>query len=185
MLTITVPAVDFWDEVNQEFIPTEETTIVLEHSLVSLSKWEAIWEKPFLKNEPKTSEETLSYIQTMSVGDDIPLDVCLRLSNANLLEINSYIESKMTATWFNDKAVTRTVQREVITAEVIYYWMGALQIPFECETWHLNRLITLIKVINQKNASNSDTKNKPLTKNDLASRRALNEARRAQYQTSG
>lgn len=185
MLTITVEGVESFDAETEQFVTTEDVTLKLEHSLLSLSKWESKWEKPFLSTEKKTSEETYGYIQAMSIGDEIPMGVCLRLSQQNLSDINDYIEAKMTATWFNDKEKTVPGRRETITAEVIYYWMVSLQIPFECETWHLNRLITLIKVINQKNADATNTKKRAPTRNDLAARRALNEARRQQHSTSG
>lgn len=180
MLTITIPAVDDFDEASNEFISSSETTIELEHSLVSLSKWESIWEKPFLGPEPKTNEETLGYVEAMTLTPNIPPEVFRGLSRENLEQVNDYIDAKMSATWFTEKPDQRK-PREIITSEVIYYWMISLSIPFECESWHLNRLFTLIKVCNQKNAPE-----KKMSKKDLMARnRALNEERKAKLKTNG
>lgn len=184
MLTITVPGRESFDNETQMFVTEDSVVLKLEHSLVSLSKWEAKWEKPFLTNEKKSTEETYGYIQAMSIDDEIPLEVCHRLTDDNLKQINGYIESKMTATWFNDNKSTRP-SREIITAELIYHWMFALQIPIECENWHFGRLITLIKVINEKNAEATNSKKRPPTRSDIDRRRALVEARRREYGTSG
>ena len=180
MLTIVVPGVEMFDEGAQEFVTKDDVTLELEHSLVSLSKWESIHEKPFLGKDEKSTEEVLSYIKCMTLTPDIPEEVFLKLSEDNLAAINSHIDSKMTATWFNDApGAPRT--RDVITAELIYYWMIIFQIPFECEKWHLNRLFTLIRVCNVKQA-----KPKKLSRAELAERnRALNAQRRAQLGSKG
>lgn len=180
MLQITVPASEQWDEAKQEFVITKEQTLQLEHSLVSLSKWESKWNKAFLTDKEKTTEETLDYIKCMTLTQNVDPNVYRCLSNDNIRQINNYIESPMTATYFSeDKNVKRS--REVVTSELIYYWMFALTIPKECEKWHLNRLLTLIKVFNIKNQPP-----KKRSKRDIASHyAALNEARRKKLNTKG
>lgn len=180
MLSITVPGDEFFDDSSQEFVTVGEVPLVLEHSLTSLSKWESLWEKPFLGKDEKSTEEINSYIQCMCLTPDVPPEVFARLSQRNLQEINEYLNAKMTATWF--KEVTNTkASSEIITAELIYYWMVEFQIPFECQDWHLNRLFTLIKVVNIKR---SPTKKMPRA--DLAAqRRELNAKRRAEMGSKG
>lgn len=180
MLKITIPAVDEFDDDRQVFIESEEVTMELEHSLISLSKWEAIWEKPFLSHEQHTDEQALSYIQMMTLTPNIAPDVYQRLTDDNLQQINAYINAKMSATWFTDKAGPRN--RDIITAEVIYHWMFSASIALECENWHLNKLFTLIKVFNEKN---SPEKNKMNKKDLLKRNRELNAQRQAQHNTSG
>ena len=155
MLRITIPAVEQWDEVKQEFVFTKEQTLSLEHSLVSLSKWESKWCKAFLTKQDKTSEETLDYIKFMTLTQNVDPEVYNYLTNGNISEINEYIEAPMTATYFSDEKTVKT-SREQVTAELIYYWMIALNIPFECQKWHLNRLLTLIKVCNIKSATKEE-----------------------------
>jgi hypothetical protein len=162
------------------FVMTDDVVLNLEHSLVSLSKWESAWEKPFLTRESKTTEEVLGYVQAMSLGDEIPLEVLHRLTGENFHAINQYIETKMTATWFREIPQPRSGVPDIITAEVIYHWIVSLQLDWECQYWHLNRLITLVKTINEKNKAASDTKKKSPTTSDLADRRALMERRRAE-----
>lgn len=180
MLTIVVPGVELFDETANEFKTSEDFVLDLEHSLVSLSKWESIVEKPFLGPDEKTTEEILKYIECMAISTGVPSDVYLRLTNENIEAINSYINAKMTATWFNDEK-NPSRSREIVTAELIYYWMLTASIPFECEKWHLNRLFTLIRVCSLKN-----NPGKKLGRRDLAAQRtALNEQRRAQLNTRG
>lgn len=185
MLTITVPGVESFNDETQEFVTTDDTVLKLEHSLVSLSKWESKWEKPFLTGDPKTTEQVLDYFQAMSLDGEIPTEVLARLTDENLHALNQYIEAKMTATWFNETQKARPGSSETVTAEIIYHWMTALQIDWECQYWHLNRLITLVKTINEKNKAASDTKKKAPTTSDLANRRALMEKRRAEASGRG
>ena len=180
MLQITIPAVEQWDENKQEFVYTREQTLQLEHSLVSLSKWESKWCKAFLTKQDKTVEETLDYIRCMTITQNVNPGVYRYLTNGNVDEINRYIEAPMTATYFSDDGNSRT-NNEQITAELIYYWMIALNIPLECQKWHLNRLLTLVRVCNIKNQPPQKR-----SKKDIMSRNAaLNAARRKQLNTKG
>jgi hypothetical protein len=184
MLKFTIPASESYDEVTKEFIYAEEVTLELEHSLVSLSKWEASWEKPFLGPEEKTTEETLSYIYFMTLTPDVSPEIIQRLTNDHMKQINNYIDAKMSATTFNERVKQNTGRsREIITAELIYYWMIAHSIPFECRHWHLNQLFTLIKVCNAKNEPPGKNK---MSKSEMISQRSkLNAERKAKLQTSG
>lgn len=180
MLRITVPGVEHFDDSAQEFITQGDVVLELEHSLVSLSKWEQKFEKPFLGDGDKTVDEVVGYIKAMTLTSDVPDEVFEKLSEENVTSINNYIDAKMTATWFHEPpGAPRT--RDVITSEVIYYWMITFQIPFECQEWHLNRLFTLIRVCNIKQA-----KPKKMSRAEIAARnRELNAQRKSQLGTRG
>jgi len=180
VLTIVIPGGELFNELTNEFANFEDLTLELEHSLVSLSKWEAKFEKPFLTKETKSDEEVFAYIEFMILNPKISPEVIFHLSSENIEAINKYIDAKMTATWFTETQ-TPSTSREVITAELIYYWMISFRIPIEFENWHLNRLFTLIKVFNVKNAPP-----KKMSKSEIAARnRDLNAQRRAQFGTRG
>lgn len=180
MLTILVPAREFWDDKNEIFVNSAETTLHLEHSLLSISKWEAKWQKPFLTKDQKTNEEALDYIRCMTLTQNVRPEVYKALSRENYKAIDDYISSPMTATWFREDN-SRKSSGEQITSELIYYWMVALNIPFECQKWHLNRLLTLIRICNVKNQPP-----KKYSKRDLMSRNtALNAARKKQLHNRG
>ena len=180
MLQIVIPGGELWDESKQEFVYGKEQVLQLEHSLVSLSKWESKWCKVFLSKEDKTTEETMDYIKCMTITPNVNPDIYNRLSRENIKEIEEYITSPMTATYFSKERGGKS-NSEQVTSELIYYWMIALNIPFECQKWHLNRLLTLIKVCNVKNQPP-----KKMSKRDIMSRNAaLNAARRQQLNTKG
>lgn len=181
MLKITVPNKEYFDQSTSEFVMMPEVRLDLEHSLVSLSKWESEFEKPFLSNDPKTAEETLGYLRAMTLTEDVSPDVYPRIPPEVINEINDYIGAKMSATWFTEAPGTAKRSGEIITSEIIYYWMSALSISFDCDTWNLNRLFTLIKVTNQKNAPAK----KMGRAEQLAQQRQLNAQRQAQYGTAG
>lgn len=180
MLVIRVGETESYDESTSEFVKEGGVILELEHSLLSLSKWESIYEKPFLGKDPKTEEEVLGYVKCMILDHDFPPEVLHQLSRENFESINAHIEAKMTGTWFAE-APGAPKTRDVITSELIYYWMTVFQIPFECEKWHLNRLFTLIRVCNIK-----QDKPKKMSRGELAARnRELNAQRRAQLGTTG
>ena len=179
MLEIIIPGREHYDETSMEFIQTQDKCLRLEHSLVSISKWESKWNKPFLSNSEMTVEELIDYIRCMTITPNVDDDVYKRVTEQNIREINEYIDSPMTATTFNN--TNNTPSREIITSEIIYYWMITFNIPFECEKWHLNRLLTLIKVCNVKN-----NPPKKMGKQELLNRnKMLNAERKKRLNTSG
>lgn len=181
MLQIIIPEREVYDETHNEFLMIKETKLQLEHSLISLSKWESKWCKPFLSETPKTSEENVDYVRCMTINQGVDPNVYYGITPAQIKEISDYINAPMTATWFSEDKKNAKKNKEVITNELIYYWMVALQIPFECEKWHINRLLTLIRVCNIKNEPP-----KKMSKHDLMSRnKSLNAARKAASHSRG
>lgn len=183
MLTITVPAAEFWDEIHEEFIYKKEQTLQLEHSLVSLSKWESKWNKAFLGKESKTNEEILDYIRCMTLTQNVDPEVYSRLSDENYSAINAYIEAPMTATVFRESNKTKKKKNsdKVITSELIYYWMISYNIPVEFQKWHLNRLLALIRVCNDENTPPEKMSNRERA--ELWSK--INEERKKKLNTKG
>jgi len=176
MLEVTVYMGESYDEEAARFVGTDPVYVHLEHFLVSLSKWESVWEESFLKQNEKTHQQTVSYVAMMLL-DKISDDVFGKLVEKHIPEINEYITSKQTATTVpTDPSAPQN--RETVTAELIYYWMIELGIPMECQHWHLNRLLMLIRVVNFKR----DPKTKKMSTKD---RRALNRARRQKLNTRG
>lgn len=179
MLTITIPSRELYDEKNQMFFNTKEQTLRLEHSLVSISKWESKWRKAFLKKDEKTNEEIIDYIKCMTITQNVDPNIYNFLTRSNINEIIEYIDNPMTATTFANNENNNS--REVITSELIYYWMISFNIPMECQRWHLNRLLTLIRVCSIKN-----TPPKKMNKREVANRYAkLNAARRNKMNSKG
>lgn len=183
MIQINIPPVEeMYNEVDGSFLSFKGQTIVLEHSLVSISKWEAKWHKFFFSKDPKTKEETMSYIKCMTITQNVNPNAYNFLSSENFNEINAYINDPMTATIISEsKKQASGFSREQISSELIYYWMISLNIPFECQRWHINRLLTLIKICMIKNQPP-----KKMGKRELMARNhSLNAARRAKLGTKG
>ena len=182
MLVIEVGGEEFFNEETQEFTTVGSTEVELEHSLVSLSKWESKWQIPFMGDQEKTDEMLLDYIKCMILTPGDPDEIVAQFSQSNVTEIQDYIQSPQTATTFGkEKPGSTRGPKEIITAELIYYWMTAFQIPFECQHWHLNRLFTLIRVANVKNS-----KTEKMPRHEQARQyRDLNEERKRKLGTKG
>lgn len=180
MLHIVIPEREYYDYSSQEFVYVKEQKLILEHSLISISKWESKWKKPFLDKKPKTAEESMDYIRCMSLTKDVDPLTLQWIPPSTYQQINDYIDDTMTATWFNERN-QKSANSPVITSELIYYWMVAFHIPFECEKWHLNRLLTLIKVCELKNSPKKRMKRKDI----YARNAALNAARKRSMGTNG
>ena len=180
MLKIETPETELWDEYNQRFILVKKQTLFLEHSLISLSRWESNWEKPFLKrNDKKTLVETIDYVRCMTINNNVDPNVYRVLTADNINAINAYVNAKKTATIVYEDKHRST--GETVTSELIYYWMVSLGIPFECQKWHLNRLLTLIRVCNVKNSPG-----KKMGRNALLNRyTSLNKKRREAMHSNG
>lgn len=179
---VTIPPIEIgFNAETNEFIYTKKTTLQLEHSLVSLSKWESKWHKPFLSSTDLTNEETLDYIRCMTITQNVDPNCYLGITDDILDDIIKYIDNPMTATWFSGKEERGRLNGQIVTNEIIYYWMVTLNIPFQCEKWHLNRLLTLIRVINSKNGPQ-----KKMTNNEqIRMYHDLNEMRKKKFNTRG
>ena len=179
MLEIEVPGREFYDEERNEFFQTKPVTLRLEHSLVSISKWESKWRKPFLTKERHTLEETRDYVRCMTLNQNVDPQVYNALTNENVEQVAEYISAELTATTIHDS--TATPSREIITSELMYYWIVAYNIPIEVQKWHLSRFLTLVRICSIKNAPS-----KKMSKRAILSRNAkLNEARRKRLGTRG
>ena len=194
MLTLTIPGKQNWDPVKQEFLYTAPVELKLEHSLLSLAKWESKWHIPFLSNAgAMTREQGLDYLRCMTVSKGVPPEVYTRLTREQCDALNAYMNDPATATWFRGErkpnepppADTRPRRRTgsgtETTAEVIYSQMFQLGIPKECEKWHLNRLLTLIRVCQES----QNPPKKMRSREWAAERKALNEKRKAKMHTRG
>jgi len=179
VLKITIPASEAYDEVKEEFVTLNEQNLQLEHSLVSISKWESKWEKPFLSKTPKTTEEAIDYIRCMTLTQNVDPAVYRFINNDIITRIYKYIEAPMTATTISNR--WGHPSKEVITAEIIYYYMITFGIPFECQKWHLNRLLTLIRVCDIKSRHPRKMRQSELRRRNTA----LNAARRKRLNTKG
>lgn len=182
MLHVVIPFTEFFDEINNEFITIKEQRLTLEHSLVSLSKWESKWSKPFLSKERMTEQESLDYIRCMTLTENVPDEAYQAIPDSVIKTVSEYIAKPMTATWFSeDSKKGKKNTAKIVTAERIYYWMIALNIPVEFENWHLNRLLTLIRVCDEENKPAKKRSQQSILK-DYA---ALNAARRQKLNTRG
>lgn len=178
MLELELPGAEWFNDETQEFQYTNPASLRLEHSLVSISKWESNWKKPFLSNEDKTVEETIDYVRCMTVNQNVNPEVYNRLGNREIEKINQYIQEDRTATTFstNEKA-----SRRVVTSELIYFWMAQYNIPMECQKWHFSRLMTLLRIASIENAP----KKKMSRRAVMNQNRSLNAARRKAMKTKG
>lgn len=184
MLEVVIPGDEVYIEATNSFTEgTKDVRLQLEHSLISLKKWESKWHKPFLGKEDKTYEEVIDYIRCMTINKVADPDVYFRIPKSVIGEINRYITDDMTATWFSNNTTVGASKskNEIITNEIIYYWMIELGIPPEYQKWHLNQLLTLIKVVSIKKSP----KKKMSRKEEAQQRAALNAARRAKYHSKG
>lgn len=171
---------EYFDEKESRFIQKKPTVVKLEHSLKAISKWESKWKKPFLSNKEVTREQTIDYIRCMEITNQVDSDIFNYMTPAQIEQVDAYIQDAMTATTINRKGPQRP-SREVITSEVIYFWMIQHGIPPEYDKWHLNRLLTLIEVCSIKGGPQQ----KMGRKEQMAQQRALNAARQAKYKTKG
>lgn len=179
MLTLHLPEKEFFNEQTSEIFTMKAKTLVLEHSLVSLSKWEQRWQKPFLAKGDKTRDETLSYIKCMTITQKVDPNIFTMYEEELREAVMEYIEKPMTATIINEN--DSKINNDIITSEIIYFWMIQFNIPFECQKWNLNRLLTLIRVCSLKLQ-----KGKRMSRSEIVKRnRDLNSQRRKKLGTKG
>ena len=179
VLTIVVPGGEAFNEAESQFITVKGRELQLEHSLVSISKWESKWKKSFIATTNKTDAEIKDYVRCMTISQNVDPNIYKMLTRKNIEVINKYINDPMTATTFKKK--NGSAASQIITSEIIYYWMISLEIPMECQKWHLNRLLTLIRVCDEKNQPGK----KMSTKDIMRQNRSLNAARKARHGTRG
>lgn len=180
MIQLTIGEGEYYDEEKEHFVTVKPVTVRLEHSLKSLAKWESKWKKPFLSDKPVTREEGIDYIRCMEVTGQVDPSIFQYVTQEQQDKVNEYINDKMTATTINRRGPQKK-SREIITAEIIYFWMIQHGIPPEYERWHLNRLLTLIEVCSVKGGPQK----KMSPKEQMAEQRAINAARKAKYKTKG
>ena len=186
MLSIEIPERRLFDETTEEFITIKATKLQMEHSLLSLKKWESKWHKAFLKKEEKTEEELYDYMRCMTLTPNVDPLIFRFMDSETAKKITDYIEDPMTATIIHQSDGAPIKKGDVVTAELFYYWMITLNIPVEFQKWHLNQLITLINVIGIKNANQKPRKLSAAEQRaEIAKRDALNEQRKAKYKTRG
>ncbi len=180
MLSITLPAVELYDESTNSFSYINGQTVMLEHSLVSISKWESTWKEPFLSDKAKTRAQTVDYIKCMTITQNVNPILYQNLSKETVDKVQAYMNNSMTATWFSKKENERQTRGRVVTSELIYYWMIESGIPMECQKWHINRLMTLIQVCNEERKAADPNNHKKMNPREMArSRSALNAQRKA------
>lgn len=179
-ITITIPKTELWDPIKEEFINIKEQSLVMEHSLLSVDKWESKWGKPYLSSDNKTALEVIDYLRCMTITKNVDPNVYFAIPEKELKRINEYIMNPMTATTFNDRN-DRRGRREIITSEIIYWQMTQLNIPMEWEKRHLNKLLTLIKVAAIKSQAPQKMSKAEIAKQN----RMLNAARRKRSGSRG
>lgn len=180
MLELKIPSIEIYDEDKEEFRLIKGTTLRLEHSLVSISKWESRWKIPFLTKEQKSLEQTIDYVRCMTMNQNVDPMLYAGITNKHVEKINEYISDNRTATTFNDTHLPRG-RSEIITSELIYFWMAQFNIPMECQRWHLSRLLTLIRIASIKNSPEKKMSRRAI----LSQNRSLNAARRKAHKTRG
>lgn len=184
MLKIHIPAGEVWNSQEEIFETCKGYDLVLEHSLISISKWESKWHKAYLGPQEKTKEEIFDYIRCMIVTPGIPDNITKFITESNLREITDYMRNPMTATVFNsfEDNKPQAPSKDTMTSEYIYFLLSSYRIPFrDVEKWHLNRLLTLIRICSIKNEPPKKSNPKHLAK----SRSSLNAARRARSGSKG